>query len=77
MKNKKSFWSSVLEVVAEIALTLLCFVLGITFWQQFDIGTVAENLNPELMIFLGVIIFFIVFGIIRLLIYGFKKSKNK
>lgn len=70
-KNKKE---KLIEAIVEIVLTLLCLGIGVFVVGMFGVDIESDNLNYDLITLLGLIIFFLIFGVICALVQWFKKK---
>ncbi len=74
-KNKKE---KLIEAIVEIVLTLLCLGIGVFVVGMFGVDIESDNLDYDLITLLGLIIFFLIFGVICALVQWFrKKTKGK
>ncbi|MBQ7131788.1 MAG: hypothetical protein IJO29_04370 [Oscillospiraceae bacterium] len=70
-KNKKE---KLIEAIVELVLTLLCLGIGVFVVGMFGVDIESDNLNYDLITLLGLIIFFLIFGVICALVQWFKKK---
>ncbi len=72
-KGKKNIGWALLEGLCELMLTLLCLGTGIFIVSLFDVDFESPNVDYDLIILLGFIIFFVIFGIIHAFVQRIKK----
>ena len=70
-KNKKE---KLIEAIVELVLTLLCLGIGVFVVGMFGVDIESDNLDYDLITLLGLIIFFLIFGVICALVQWFKKK---
>ena len=78
--KKKFFWRSLLEGLAEIVLTLICFGIGAFIVSLFGVSLDSPNIDGDLIILLGIVVPVVIFGAVYTLVQWFKKiigSKRK
>ena len=73
-KAKKKIRTVLLEIVAEIVLTLLCFGIGTFIIGLFGVSLDSPNIDGDLIILLGIAAFLVIFGAICALVAWFKKK---
>lgn len=75
MKNDgKSIWLLLLEGLGELLLTLLCLVIGIFIVSLFGVNFESFDMDYDLIILLGFVSFFVVFGCINAFVQWLKKT---
>ena len=72
-KDKKPLRETLLEGILEIVLTLLCFGMGALIIRLFGVNLDSPNIDGDLIILLGVVVFLIVLGAMSALMQWFKK----
>lgn len=77
-KNKKNIGSALLDALIELVLALICLGIGVFIFNLFGVDFKSSNIDYDLLILLGVVIFFVIFGIVYSLLQWIKKMvKNK
>jgi hypothetical protein len=64
-KSKKNIIWALLEGLGELVLTLLSLGIGVFIVGLFGVDFESLNINYELIILLGLAVFFVIFGITR------------
>ncbi len=78
MKRKSKFKEIVLEIVLEIALTAVCFGVGALIFRAFGIRWEALfELDPELVVLVGIIVPLAIFALIYFVVQAIKKKNKK
>ena len=74
MKNDgRTIWLLLLEGLGELLLTLLCLVIGIFIVSLFGVNFESFDMDYDLIILLGLVSFFVVFGCINAFVQWLKK----
>lgn len=74
MKNdKQRLREALLEGLLEIVLTLIFFGIGVLIIRLFGIPLDSPNMDGDLILLLGIVVFLVVMGTILALIQWFKK----
>lgn len=77
-KDKKHIGWALLEGFGELILTLLCLGIGVFIVGLFGVDFESPDIDYDLIILLGVVVFFVIFGVVYALIKWIKKMvKNK
>ena len=79
-KDKKKNGAVLLEGLAEIVLTLICFGIGAFIVSLFGVNLESPNIDGDLIILLGIVVLVVIFGTVHTLVQWFKKiigSKRK
>lgn len=79
-KDKKNIGWALFEGLCELVLTLLGLGIGVFIIGLFDVDFESSNANYDLIILVGLVVFFVSFAIICALVEWFKKiigSKRK
>ena len=79
-KDKKKIGAVLLEGLAEIVLTLICFGIGAFIVSLFGVSLDSPNIDGDLIILLGIVVPVVIFGAVITLVLWFKKiigSKRK
>ena len=83
-KDKKKIGAvlleGLLEGLAEIVLTLICFGIGAFIVSLFGVSLDSPNIDGDLIILLGIVVPVVIFGAVYTLVQWFKKiigSKRK
>ena len=79
-KDKKKIGAVLLEGLAEIVLTLICFGIGAFIVSLFGVNLDSPNIDGDLIILLGIVVPVVIFGTVHTLVQWFKKiigSKRK
>ena len=79
-KDKKKIGAVLLEGLAEIVLTLICFGIGAFIVSLFGVNLDSPNIDGDLIILLGIVVLVVIFGTVHTLVQWFKKiiaSKRK
>ena len=63
-KSKKNIRWALLEGLGELVLTLLSLGIGVFIVGLFGVDFESPNIDYELIILLGLAVFFVIFGII-------------
>ncbi len=71
-RNKNQLGGAVLEVIVEIVLTLICFGVGAVFFSLIGVELDSPHLSDDVIILVGLILPFAVFGIIHALVEWIK-----
>ena len=78
MKRKSRFREIMLEIICELALTLVCFRLGALILRLFGVnGKSLLNMDSDLVVLVGVGIILAIFVAVYFLVQFIKKRKNK
>ena len=78
MKRKSRFREIMLEIICELALTLVCFGLGALILHLFGVdGKSLLNMDSDLVVLVGVGIILAIFVAVYFLVQFIKKRKNK
>ncbi len=72
-KDKKHIGLALLEGLGELVLTLLSLGIGVFIVGLFGVDFESPNINYELIILLGLAVFFVIFGIICAFVQWIKK----
>ncbi len=72
-KDKKKIGAVLLEVLAEIVLTLICFVIGAFIVSLFGVSLDSPNIDGDLIILLGIVVSVVIFEAVCALVQWFKK----
>lgn len=72
-KDKKYIGLALLEGLGELVLTLLCLGIGVFIVGLFGVDFESPNIDYDLIILLGLAVFFVVLGIICVFVQWFKK----
>lgn len=73
-KDKKRIWCAVLEALCELVLALLFLGIGKIVMGLLGVNFESENIDYELIILVGVVVFLVIFVVI----YAFAQwIKNK
>lgn len=72
-KDKKSIGLALLEGIGELLLTLVCFGIGASIISLFGVDLELQNIDYDLIILLGLAVFFVVFVIIFAFVQWIKK----
>ena len=75
-KDRKNIGKALLEGLGEIALTLGCLVLGAAIVSLFGGDVNFSETDPDLLILLGIVVFFVVFFLAYTLIQRIKKKSR-
>ena len=76
MKRKSRFREIMLEIICELALTLVCFALGALILHLFGIGgKELLNTDSDLVVLVGVGIILAIFVAVYFLVQLIKKKK--
>ena len=79
-KDKKKNGAVLLEGLAEIVLTLICFGIGAFIVSLFGVNLESPNIDGDLIILLGIVVLVVIFGTVHTLVQWSKKiigSKRK
>ena len=71
-RNKNQLGGAVVEVILEILLTLICFGVGAVFFSLIGVELDSPHLSDDVIILVGLILPFAVFGIIHALVEWIK-----
>jgi hypothetical protein len=76
-KGKRRILEAVLEILAELLLTVLFLGLGFLIIRLFGVEAELENMDPDLIVLIGVAPFLVLFAVYVCvkLIKGKKKDK--
>lgn len=72
-KDKKHIGWALLEGLGELVLTLIFLGIGIFVFGLFGVDFESPNIDYDLIILLGVVVFFVIFGTVCALVQWFKK----
>lgn len=72
-KDKKNIGWALLEGLGELVLTLLCLGIGIFIVSLFGVDFESPNIDYDLIILLGLVVFFVILGIICAFVQWIKK----
>ena len=72
-KDKKKIGAVLLEGLAEIVLTLICFGIGAFIVSLFGVNLDSPNIDGDLIILLGIVVPVVILGIVHALVQCFKK----
>lgn len=72
-KDKKHIGWALLEGLGELVLTLIFLGIGIFVVDLFGVDFESPNIDYDLIILLGVVVFFMNFGIVYALVQFIKK----
>ena len=72
-KNKKHRTRDLIEAIGELLLTLLCFGIGIFIISLFGVDFESTNMDYDLIILLGLVSFFVIFGVVSAFVELLKK----
>ncbi len=72
-KGKKKIGAVLLEGLGELVLTLLCLGIGVFIVGLFDVDFESPNIDYNLIILFGLVVFFVIFGVICALVQWIKK----
>ena len=75
-RDRKNIGKALLEGLGEIALTLGCLVLGAAIVSLFGGDVNFSETDPDLLILLGIVVFFVVFFLAYTLIQRIKKKSR-
>jgi len=73
-KDKKKIGWALLEGLGELLLTLLCLAIGIFIVSLFGVDFESPDIEYDLIILLGLAVFFVIFGVVCALFQLFKKT---
>ena len=73
MKKTKRILGAVLEGLAEIVFTLICFGIGAFIISLFGVNLDSPNVDGDLIVLLGIAVFVVIFGVVCVLVQWFKK----
>ncbi len=73
MKKDKKNIGALLEGLGELVLTLLWFGMGVFIFSLFGVDFESLNIDFDLIVLLGLVVFFVVFGIICAFVQWIKK----
>lgn len=77
-KDKKHIGWALLEGFGELILTLICLVIGVFIIGFFGVDFESPDIDYDFIILLGVVVFFVIFGVVCALMQWIKKRvKNK
>ena len=65
------------EVIAELVLTAVLFLIGWGVLSLFDVGLDSDWLDGDLILLIGIGVLVIAFGILATVIKVFKRKKKK
>lgn len=77
---KKDRKQELKEALIELLLTLLCLAIGALTASMLGVSIESDNVSYDLIILLGLVIFFVTYGLVIALVKWFKKkfkSKTK
>ena len=72
-KDKKKIGAVLLEGLAEIVLTLICFGIGAFIVSLFGVNLDSPNIDGDLIILLGIVVPVVILGVVHTLVQWFKK----
>ena len=72
-KDKKPIVVGLLDALGEIILTLLFFGIGVFIVSLFGVDFDSPNIDPEVLILLGIVVFFVLLGLVVALVQWFEK----
>ena len=77
-KNKKKIRGALLEGLAEIVLTLICFGIGALILSLFGVNLDSANIDDDVLVLLGILVIFIILAVVCAIVLCFKKiTRNK
>lgn len=76
-KDKNGIGAKLLEGLIELALALVCFGIGALVVSLFGVNLDSANMDAELVILLGIVVFVVIFGIVFALVQLLKKIIRK
>ena len=72
-KYKNKFRAILLEGLAEIGLTLICFGVGSLIFTLFGAELDSSNIDSDLIVLLGIAVIIVIFGVSFAFVQWFKK----
>lgn len=72
-KDKKKIGEALLEGLTEIVLTMICLGIGAFVISLFGVDLYSPNIDGDLVVLLGIVVLFVIFGIVYALVQWFKK----
>jgi len=76
-KDKKQKLYAFLEALAEVVLTMVCFGVGVFIVGLLGVDIESPNTDPDIVLLIGLVSFFIIFGIVCFLVRLLKKLIKK
>ena len=76
-KDKKQNVYAWLEAITELILTLICLVIGIAIFGLFGVDFESPNTDPDVVLLIGLIAFFIIIICVFFLVRLLKKIARK
>ncbi|MBQ7799271.1 MAG: hypothetical protein IJ370_02145 [Oscillospiraceae bacterium] len=76
-KDKKQNVYAWLEAITELILTLICLVIGIAIVGLFGVDFESPNTDPDVVLLIGLIAFFIIIICVFFLVRLLKKIARK
>ncbi len=72
-KDKKKIREVLLEGLAEIVMTLICFGIGALILSLFGVSLELAIIDYELIVLIGIVVPVVIFGTVHALVQWFKK----